>query len=261
MAQIFRHPEIIDIARREGRVTVDGLAAHFGVTLQTIRRDLTDLAEAGRLERVHGGAILPSGTANVIYEQRRSQHRDAKTAIGRACAAVLPGGASVFLGIGTTTEAVASAIVGHENMIAVTNNINVAQILIENPECEVVLCGGTVRPADGGMVGPLTESTIGQFKFDYAVIGCSAVEADGDILDFDQREVSVTRAAMARARQTILVADHGKFQRKAPIRVGSLGDIDLLVTDRRPGDALAASCADWGTRVVVTPVATSVATA
>ena len=68
MTQTIRYPEILDIARRDGKVTVEGLADHFGVTLQTIRRDLTDLAETGRLERVHGGAILPSGTVNIGYE-------------------------------------------------------------------------------------------------------------------------------------------------------------------------------------------------
>ena len=85
MSQSFRQPEILEIARRDGKVTVEGLAGHFGVTLQTIRRDLTDLAEAGRLERVHGGAILPSGVANIGYEERRALHHDAKTAIARAC--------------------------------------------------------------------------------------------------------------------------------------------------------------------------------
>ncbi|HDR27905.1 DeoR family transcriptional regulator, partial [Rhodovulum sp.] len=90
MSQTIRHPEILEIARREGKVTVEGLAEHFGVTLQTIRRDLSNLAEAGRLERVHGGAILPSGTTNIGYEERRSLNQGAKRAIARACAARVP---------------------------------------------------------------------------------------------------------------------------------------------------------------------------
>ena len=81
MSQSFRQPEILEIARRDGKVTVEGLAGHFGVTLQTIRRDLTDLAEAGRLERVHGGAILPSGVTNIGYDERRRLDAAAKAAI------------------------------------------------------------------------------------------------------------------------------------------------------------------------------------
>jgi DeoR family transcriptional regulator, glycerol-3-phosphate regulon repressor len=90
MSQTFRHPEILEIARREGKVTVERLADHFGVTLQTIRRDLSDLAETGRLQRVHGGAVLPSGTTNIAYEERRSLNHDGKAAIARACARASP---------------------------------------------------------------------------------------------------------------------------------------------------------------------------
>ena len=72
MTRNFRHPEILQIARRTGKVTVDGLAEHFDVTLQTIRRDLTELADAGALVRVHGGAVLPSGTTNIGYKERRN---------------------------------------------------------------------------------------------------------------------------------------------------------------------------------------------
>ena len=145
MSQTFRHPEILDIARRDGKVTVEGLAAHFGVTLQTIRRDLTDLAEAGRLERVHGGAVLPSGTTNIGYEERRSLNPAAKAAIARSCAARIPNGICLFLNIGTSTEAVARALLYHQDLMVVTNNMNVANILIGNPECEVVVTGGTLR--------------------------------------------------------------------------------------------------------------------
>ena len=147
MSQSFRQPEILEIARRDGKVTVEGLAGHFGVTLQTIRRDLTDLAEAGRLERVHGGAILPSGVANIGYEERRALHHDAKTAIARACAAEVPEKISLFLNIGTSTEAVARELLGHRDLLVVTNNMNVANILAANTDCDVIVTGGSLRRA------------------------------------------------------------------------------------------------------------------
>lgn len=160
MSQTFRHPEILEIARRDGKVTVDGLATHFGVTLQTIRRDLTDLAEAGRLERVHGGAVLPSGTRNIGYEERRTLNPGAKAAIARACAARIPDNCSLFLNIGTSTEAVAQELLHHDNLMVVTNNMNVANILVANPNCEIVVTGGHLRRADGGLVGTLATDTI-----------------------------------------------------------------------------------------------------
>ena len=141
MSQSFRQPDILEIARAEGKVMVEDLACRFNVTVQTIRRDLAELANAGKLERVHGGAILPSGVTNILYEERRRLNESAKTAIGRACAAAIPEKCSIFLDIGTTTEAVARALIDHRNLMVVTNNMNVARILSANPECEIVLAG------------------------------------------------------------------------------------------------------------------------
>ncbi|WP_081536099.1 DeoR/GlpR family DNA-binding transcription regulator [Rhodovulum sp. P5] len=251
MSQTFRHPEILEIARREGKVTVEGLAAHFGVTLQTIRRDLTDLAEAGRLERVHGGAVLPSGITNIGYEERRALNPDAKAAIARACAARIPNGIALFLNIGTSTEAVAQALLHHRDLLVVTNNMNVANILAANRDCEVIVTGGQLRRSDGGLVGKLAADTILQFKFALAVIGCSALDRDGDLLDFDIQEVGVSQAILRQSRKTYLVADGSKFTRTAPARIASLSEIDSFFTDRPLSDDLARRCDAWGTEVLL----------
>lgn len=255
MSQPFRHTDILDIARREGRVTVEGLAEQFGVTLQTIRRDLTELAELGKLERVHGGAILPSGTTNIVYDERRFLHQDAKSAIAHRCAQHIPDGSSVFLNIGTSTEAVARALLHHRDLMVVTNNMNVAHILVANPECQIVVTGGKLRRTDAGLVGNLTIETIRQFKFDIAVIGCSAMDLDGDLLDFDIEEVGVSQTIIARSRKTFLVADHSKFKRTAPARIGALSAIDSFFTDQPVAARLAQKCAEWETQLVIAKTA------
>lgn len=247
----FRHSEILEIARRDGKVTVEGLAEHFDVTSQTIRRDLTDLAEAGKLERVHGGAVLPSGIANIGYEERRILFMDAKQRIARACATKIPENISVFLNIGTSTEAVAHELLRHRDLLVVTNNMNVANILVSNPDCQIIVAGGQLRRTDGGLIGKLTSDAIAQFKFDLAVIGCSALDEDGDMLDFDIEEVAVSQTIMAQSRKVYLVADHSKFKRSAPARIGSLSGIDVLFTDRPLSARLATSCRDWDVQVVV----------
>ncbi|PTX03896.1 DeoR/GlpR family DNA-binding transcription regulator [Pararhodobacter aggregans] len=250
MAQGFRLPEILEIARTEGRVTVDGLAARFGVTAQTIRRDLAELDEAGQLERVHGGAILRSGTVNIGYQERAALNAEEKRAIARACAAEIPEGASIFLAIGTTTEAVARELRRHAGLMVVTNNMNVANILAENPHCQVIVTGGTLRRSDGGLTGPLTEAAIRQFKVDIAVIGCSALDAEGDMLDYDIQEVGVSQSLIAQARRAWLVTDNSKLARTAPARIGSLSILDTVFTDRPLPAPLMARCAQWQTRVV-----------
>lgn len=232
MSQTFRKPEIINIARREGLVTVDGLVNHFGVTPQTIRRDLTDLSNAGALERVHGGAVLPSTTVNIGYNERRNLNKSSKVDIARCCAAQIPNDCSIFLNIGTTTEAVATELLRHKGLLVVTNNINIAIILSENPSIEVIVTGGNLRRSDGGLIGDLATSSINQFRFDLAVIGCSALRADGDMLDFDVLEVGVSKTIIRQSEKVFLVADNSKFDRKAPARIGSLSEIDVFFTDK-----------------------------
>ncbi|MFN3845162.1 MAG: DeoR/GlpR family DNA-binding transcription regulator [Paracoccaceae bacterium] len=251
MALNFRQTGILEIARQEGRVVVEDLAQRFDVTLQTIRRDLTELAEAGHLDRVHGGAVPRIGVANIGYEARRRMNEQAKTAIARACATMIPDNSSMILNLGTTTEAVARELIQHRNITVVTNNMNVANILVANPGCEIMVAGGALRRSDGGLVGELTTQFIEQFKVDYAIIGTSALDRDGDLLDFDLAEVRVSRAIIRQARQSFLVTDHTKLGRSAPARIASLSELDAVFTDEGLPDSLMAACEGWGTRVVV----------
>ena len=145
-----RHREILEMARQHNGVSVDALATHFGVSVQTIRKDLNQLCEQRQLTRVHGGAMLPSGVENLEYEARRRIAAEAKDAIGKAVANLIPNDASLFINIGTTTEAVSQALLDHAGLMVVTNNINVANRMRVYPRFEVVIAGGVVRPSDGG---------------------------------------------------------------------------------------------------------------
>ena len=227
-----RHSEIMQLAKEHGRVLVDDLAAQFGVTPQTIRKDLNDLCEQRLLSRIHGGALFPSGIVNVEYEARRKIASDEKDAIGLAAARLIPDNASLFINIGTTTEAVSKALLDHDGLMVITNNINVANRMRAYPTIEVVIAGGVVRGSDGGIVGEAAVDFIKQFKVDYAVIGASAIDHDGALLDFDFREVKVAQAIIANARHVVLVADSTKFERTAPVRIGHLSQVDTFITDR-----------------------------
>lgn len=250
MVQTLRKPEILTIARREGKVTVEGLVEYFGVTPQTIRRDLSELADAGELERVHGGAILPSTTSNIGYSERRDLNLAAKVDIAREVVKHIPNDCSVFLNIGTTTEAVAAELQNHMGLLVVTNNMNIATILSANPNIDVVVTGGNLRRSDGGLVGELARDTISQFRFDYAVIGCSALHENGDILDFDIQEVGVSKAIISRSDQVFLVADQSKFDRKAPARIGALSDVDVFFTNAALPVATQKYCQSVATEVI-----------
>lgn len=251
MAQNLRQTEILAIARAEGRVLVDELARRLGVTVQTVRRDLAELAAAGRLMRVHGGAIPPSGVANIAYAERRRLNEAAKEAIGRRAAAEVPEAAALFLGIGTTCEAVARALLARRGLMVVTNNLTVAAILAEGGGADVVVTGGTLRQADAGLVGEMAAEALRGFRPDLAIIGISAVDAAGSLLDYDLREAAVSRVALAAARRRLLVADAAKFARTAPVRVAGLGEVDALVTDAPPPAPVTRAAAAAATAILL----------
>jgi DeoR family glycerol-3-phosphate regulon repressor len=247
-----RQEAIVARAKVKGRVMVEELVAHFGVTPQTIRKDLTDICATGKLKRIHGGAIFPSGLENMQYEARRQIAAVEKDAIGRAAAKLIPNNASLFINIGTTTEAVADALLDHRDLMIITNNINVANNMRIFPYFEVAIAGGIVRGTDGGVVGEAAVDFIRQFKVDFAVIGASAIDEDGALLDFDYREVKVAQAIIANARHVILVSDSTKFDRTAPVRIAHMSQVNSFITDRVTRPAIRQICRDAGVTLIET---------
>jgi DeoR family transcriptional regulator, glycerol-3-phosphate regulon repressor len=245
-----RQSEIVAMARDHGRVLVDELARRFEVSPQTIRKDLNDLCDRRILMRVHGGAVVASGVENLSYEARRFVAADGKRAIGIRAAAEIPNGSSLFINIGTTTEEVANALSHHEGLLVITNNLNVAMQLHRVPKIEVIIAGGSVRRTDGGVIGATAVDLIRQFKVDFAIIGASAIDETGTLLDFDYREVQVAQAIIENARHTILVADNSKLTRTAPVRIAHLRQVQTFVTDGLGSTPVRGVCAAYGLRLI-----------
>src|SRR5258708_3322231 len=245
-----RQTEILNIARAFGRVMVEDLARRFEVSAQTIRKDLNDLCDHRSLTRIHGGASIASGVENLAYEARRFVAADEKKAIGAAAAAQIPNGCSLFINIGTTTEEVASALTTHEDLLVITNNLNVAMLLYRHPRIEVIVTGGSGRRAHGAGIGSPAHQFVPGFQGGYAIIGASAIDEEGALLDFDYREVQAAQAIIENARSTILVADSTKFRRTAPVRIAHISQIQTFVTDVPLPPGLKAVCQHRGIQVV-----------
>lgn len=245
MAQRHRKDQIVEMVTREGYVSIDELVSAFNVTPQTIRRDLNQLADQGLLDRHHGGAGILSSTQNTAYRARKELELDGKREIAKMVAEDIPDGASLFINIGTTTEAVAHELLGKNNLRVVTNNLHVASILAEREDFRVIVTGGEVRHRDGGIIGEATVDLVKQFQMEFAIIGVSGIHEDGTLLDFDYREVKVAQAIMENSRRVFLCADHTKFGRNAMVRLGTVSQIDDLYTDQNPqgpiSDELAAA--------------------
>lgn len=251
MNLINRQGEILALIRSHGQVEVDALAQIFGVTTQTIRRDLNELCQNGLASRTHGGASQPHSVFNLPYADRNQISAADKSRIGIAAARLIPDNCSVMLNIGTTTEQVARALYAHRDLVVISNNINVINILSGSPSKELVLAGGTVRQSDGAIVGADAVEFIGRYKADFAIIGTSALDADGAVLDYDGREVSVARAILRNARTGILVADAAKFAKTAPVRICDVADLAIVVTDSPPPEEFQAACAAADTSIVI----------
>jgi len=246
-----RQNQILAIAREQGRVDVDELSRSFEVSPQTIRKDLNDLCERQLLQRIHGGAIVGSGIENVSYEARRLLAPDSKKIIGTRAAQLIPDNSSMLINIGTTTEQVAHALKDHHGLLVITNNVNAVHIMKNFMGIELIIAGGLVRRSDGGIIGVAAVDFINQFKVDYAVIGVSAIDEDGSLLDYDFREVRVAQAIIENARHVILVADLMKLERNAPVRIGHISQIDTVVTDGEFPQKLQAICKEHGVKVVI----------
>jgi DeoR family glycerol-3-phosphate regulon repressor len=219
----------------QGSVTVEYLAEKLGVTLQTVRRDVQRLADGGLLTRFHGGVRVPRSTIeNIAHQQREHLNTAGKTRIAQAVAAEVPNDCSLILNIGTTTECIARALMRHTGLRVITNNLNVAALLSDNPDCEVIVAGGLVRSRDRAIIGEATVEFIAQFRVDIGLIGISGIESDGTLRDFDYREVKVAQAIIRASRQVWLVADHSKFNRPAMVEMGRLDQVDKLFTDSPP---------------------------
>ena len=230
----IRHGKIVNFAREQGFVAIGTLAETFDVTPQTIRRDINTLCRQGLLQRHHGGAGPMLSTENVDYTDRKILCFREKQVIAKLVAEHIPTRSSLFINMGTTTEAVAKELVHHERLRVITNNLNVAKTLSGNSEMEVIVTGGLVRHKDCGIVGEAAIDFIRQFKVDYGIIGISGVDKDGTLLDFDYREVTAARSIMENSRKVFLVTDHTKFGRNAMVRLGSIKEIDAMFTNKMP---------------------------
>ena len=203
------------------------------------------------LQRYHGGAVLASGVVNFGYEARRQIAPDEKRRIGLEAASLISDDSSLLINIGTTTEQVALALRDRQGLLVITNNINVVNILQGHEGIELIVAGGVIRHSDGGVTGDSAADFIRQFRVDHAVIGASAIDEDGSLLDFDYAEVRVAKAIMGSARKSILVADASKYERTAPVKIGHISDLDYFVTDEQPPQRIRQICQDHDVRIIL----------
>ncbi len=233
MKQTIRHKKIIELVSQRGYLSTEELVNLLGVSAQTMRRDLNELAENNLISRHHGGAAAISSSINSDYKERKFFFSAEKQKLAQAVAKLIPNGASLFIDIGTTPEAVANALLDHKDLFVVTNNLNAAYILMQNESFKITLASGALRK-DGGILGESTVAFLSQFRLDFGILGISAIDQEGALLDYDYHEVQVKRAIMQNSQRKILAVDHSKFSRRAIVCLGCLSEIDHFFSNKQP---------------------------
>lgn len=233
-----RQLALLALVQGKGFATVEWLTERFEVSAQTIRRDIIRLDECGLLQRFHGGAGAIESTVRLGYVQKQGVAVDAKVTIGRAAAALVPEGATVFLDVGTTVEAAARVLAGHRALRVFTNSLASAMHLAGRPGIDVIVTGGSVRGADGSLVGEGATALLRDLRLDLALIGLSGWDEDGAPMDFDLDKIAVKRIAIARSAQAVALCDAGKFARMAVARIAPVEAFSTVVCDRPPPDPL-----------------------
>jgi DeoR family glycerol-3-phosphate regulon repressor len=229
-----RQVQIAELVREGGFLTVDALAEQYGVSTQTIRRDLTTLCDRGLARRRHGGIERAGEAGNLAYGTRQILARNAKEAIAREVARHIPNGASIAFSIGTTPEVVAAALLHHDGLRIFTNNLNIAMLACSNASFEVNIAGGRLRNSDRDILGAGMESFLSSYMVDFGVFGAAGVGEHGTLLDFYEEEVRARQLIHENSRATFLVLDHSKFGRAAHVRGGQIHDATKVFTDAEP---------------------------
>jgi len=233
-----RHDQLIALIAERGYMSIEALAQLLAVSTQTVRRDIRKLSQEGFITRHHGGAGRASSLVNTAFEQRELACNEEKQAIAEALARQLPDRCTLFMTIGTTVEHIARALLSHSQLRIITNSLRVAHILYKNPRFEVMVPGGTLRPHNGGIIGPAATAFVSGFRADYLVTSVGAIEHDGAMMEFDVNEASVVKTMMAHSRHILLAADHTKYHASAAVEIGNVAQATALFTDELPGSAL-----------------------
>lgn len=245
-----RQARIVDfLTSSGGTLSSSELTGHFEVSVQTIRKDLNELSDLGVVRRVHGGITLPTQSRNLSYTNRQVINLDEKKHIAKLAAAYVPDGSSLFLGIGTTPQQIAEELASHASLHVITNNLNAALALCRNPNIETYIVGGRVRPTDEDVVGEDATTQFRNFQVNFGICGVGGISDTGNLLDFSPEESHLSKAIRDNCETRVLVADHHKFTRSAPVKSGHLSDIDILLTDSVSPE-LAALCVDAEVEVI-----------
>lgn len=229
---VERRMEIVNVVNRDGKARVEDLAAQFDVSSVTIRSDLSLLEKNGYVVRSHGAAIPNTGViAELTVHEKRRQNTGVKSLIGQAAAKLIESGDTVILDSGTTTREIATSLKSLEDVVVMTNGLDVAMELASAPGVEVLMSGGVLRKNALSFSGSQAEYSLKNYRFDKVFLGVDGFDLRAGITTHSEQEASLNRLMCEISEQVIAVADSSKFGKRSCYMIREFGNIDILVTD------------------------------
>jgi DeoR family glycerol-3-phosphate regulon repressor len=247
-----RQTKLIELVRRQEKVSVEALAAQLDASRETIRRDLSQLAQSGKILKVHGGAMMPRVMVEGPFKQRLSDFVDAKVEIAKAAAGLFVPGETLFLDTGSTTLMFAEAIASMPGLTIVTNSTEIARVIAAaKTGSRAFLLGGEFNADNSQSVGTMAVTQIRAFRAHHAVLTVGALDARSGAMDYNIEEAQIARAMIEQSNSVTVLADSSKFSALASFAVCPLSQISRLVTEAAPPEDTRAAFADAGGELIV----------
>jgi DeoR family transcriptional regulator of aga operon len=251
LSNFERHQQLTRLLERVGRLSISQICEQFSISEATARRDLDQLSDQGSIQRVHGGVILLRQATPEDPILKRSYESDVeKERIGRAAAALVEDGETIFLGSGTTVLQVAQNLV-QRNITVITNSLPVINLMSGRENITLIALGGMLRDSELSFIGHITEQALAELRPDKVIIGTRGISLDQGLTNDYLPETLTDRAILNAGRQTIIVADHTKCGVIATAYLASLSAMNILVTDDQTEPAFIKSMRDKGIEIVV----------
>lgn len=253
MLPIIRRERILQFLNFEKEIKVSDLSQRLKVAEETIRRDLQEMEKAGRLKRVHGGAIknARARALDLTIDERESLNSDEKDAIAREAVNLIQDGETIFLDASTTVLPMARYLREKRYLNVLTNSVRIVMELRNAPEINIVCTGGTLRRVGLSLVGPVAESAIRGFHADKLFMSSTGVTIEGGMLDFNELVAKVKKVMIDSSKEKICLADSSKFGTASFAKVSDLESLDYIITDWKISDGVKSQLASFKAKLII----------
>lgn len=232
LSTVERRQEIVVLANTLGKVNVPELSAKFKVSTVTIRNDLNNLSKIGLLVRARGGAIANKKISKELsVEEKHNEHHAVKAALGKEAAKLINNGESIILDSGTTTEEIAKCLGRHEQLVVMTNGLNITSQLARFDDIEVLVTGGKLRKRSLSFYGSHAEESLKNLRFDKVFLGVDGIDTEAGLTTHFEFEADLNRIMVESSREVIAITDSSKFKKNGFHLVAAMKSIDTLITD------------------------------